>query len=556
MISVIYKKPGFLNTLQYVLGKERTNIVDSNMQGKKPEDFNEQFLATKYCNKEVKNQCAHIILSIAHTDIKHESLNNSEFRYAVREFLTDMGFLNKDGNSDSQYVAARHHDRDHEHLHIVASRIRLDGSCVRDSFDYFNSQVSTRRISAELGLEITPTTNQGIADRLKQEYGIIVPISPNRSKSIRAVNSKHKTPTSKEIIKEAIGEAIKDSPTVSTFIERLEEKNISVLPKIKGSELLGFSYLHNGVQIAGNQVYKPYSWTKLQSEYGITYDPEKDKINLHKTRFKTLLFINDKKNSDSSSDTNQSLINNNNKTVTQNQSLEITPIFSQLDLINKTKKTEKKEYNKFNIPDNKVSVTPPQESDNAIKEVEDTNSNNSEINLSLVENLRLLDQTKDNSTKKENKNIEVAESNYSKPSSSSQDSNIPHSEIKISNQDDSSADAEENIEPVQEIIAQPQFELLDAELQHLPKIITDYMLAANSPVLRGKEVTATLDGNTLTLKRNGENNPIIEAVLDNESWYTISEPKLTEYDIEQIESLQHYMQHTLSKNQTNQDFSA
>jgi hypothetical protein len=58
------------------------------------------------------------------------------------------------------------------------------------------------------------------------------------------------------------------------------------------------------------------------------------------------------------------------------------------------------------------------------------------------------------------------------------------------------------------------------------------------------------------LKRNSEDNPIMKAVLENENWYTISEPKLTEHDIEQIESLQYYMQHTLNQNQTNKDFSA
>nr|WP_265270915.1 hypothetical protein [Nostoc sp. KVJ3] len=109
-----------------------------------------------------------------------------------------MGYLPKEESSvaaTSQFVAVRHH----EHLHIIASRIRLDGSLVNDSYDYFNSQVSTRRIAAELGLEVTPTTNEAVTSKLQQEYGITALTSPNRSKSIRAVNSKHKTPTSKEI---------------------------------------------------------------------------------------------------------------------------------------------------------------------------------------------------------------------------------------------------------------------------------------------------------------------------------------------------------------------
>ena len=219
----------------------------------------------------------------------------------------------KHPHATSQFVAVRHHDRDHEHLHIIASRIRLDGSLVNDSYDYFNSQVSTRRIAAKLGLEVTPTTNEAIASRLKQEYEITVPTSPNRSSSIRAVNSKHKSPTGKEIIQSAIGEAIKDSPTVSTFIQRLEENNIGVLPKMRGDKLLGFTYIHNDVKIAGYQVYKPYSWNKLQSEYGVTYDLKRDKGILLQARTKAISHINNKhlgniedlgNNKTTSSDTN------------------------------------------------------------------------------------------------------------------------------------------------------------------------------------------------------------------------------------------------------------
>ncbi|MCC5616055.1 relaxase/mobilization nuclease domain-containing protein [Nostoc sp. CHAB 5836] len=117
----------------------------------------------------------------------HEHLSDSQYSYVAREYLKDMGYLPKEESSvaaTSQFVAVRHHDRNHEHLHIITSRIRLDGSLVNDSYDYFNSQVSTRRIAAELGLEVTPTTNEAVAPKLQQEYGITALTSPNRSKSI------------------------------------------------------------------------------------------------------------------------------------------------------------------------------------------------------------------------------------------------------------------------------------------------------------------------------------------------------------------------------------
>lgn len=289
MIPVIYKKPNFLKTLQYVLGKENAAIIQTNMAGKTPDEFNQQFLNTKYSNKAVKRQCAHLIISIAHRPDYHEHLSDSQYSYVAQEYLKDMGYLPKNksfAEAESQYVAIRHHDRDHEHLHIIASRVKLDGSLVRDSYDYFSSQVSTRRLAAQLGLEVTPTTNKSIANRLKQEYGIDTLISPNRSKSIRAVNSKHKTPTSKEIIRQAIAEAIENSPNrdISTFVEHLEKSRVQVLPKLREKQLLGFSYIHENVIIAGHQVYKPYSWKNLQAEFGFEYNPQRDYDSLRKAR--------------------------------------------------------------------------------------------------------------------------------------------------------------------------------------------------------------------------------------------------------------------------------
>ena len=277
MISVIYKKADFLDTLDYVLGKDNAVLVDTNMAGKTVADFNQQFLDTKYVNKSTTRQCAHLIISITHSPDYHEHLDDNQYGYVATEYLKEMGYLPKAFDSAaSQYVAVRHQDRNHEHLHIIASRIRLDGTTVKDSFDYFKAQETTRRLSAELGLEITPTSNNAIARKLESEYGVSSNTSPNRSKSIREVNTKHSSPSAKEIIKARIAAVVGNKLDVGTFIQRLGEGGVQVLPKLKGKELLGFSYIHDFVVIAGYQVYKPYSWKNLQAEFGMSYDPEKD----------------------------------------------------------------------------------------------------------------------------------------------------------------------------------------------------------------------------------------------------------------------------------------
>jgi hypothetical protein len=498
LIPVIYKKPNFLDTLKYVLGKDDAAIVDTNMMGTKPDEFNQQFLTIKYTNKAVKRQCAHLIISIAHRPNYHEHLSDSQYSYVAREYLKDMGYLPKEETSvaaTSQFVAVRHHDRNHEHLHIIASRIRLDGSLVNDSYDYFNSQVSTRRIAAELGLEVTPTTNEVVASKLEQEYGIITLTSPNRSKSIRAVNSKHKTPTSKEIIRQAIGEAIKDSPTVSTFIQRLEENNIGVLPKMQGEELLGFTYIHNDVKIAGYQVYKPYSWNKLRSEYGIMYDLDKDKEVIQQAKAKAIDRINSRVLS------NNDYLNNDKPTSS-----------SASDSNGDTDSNSKTLISTYTLNSNYPSEIPV-------------------IQSKLLE---------DNPTLKANNTKKKVQ---------------PHPQKQYPQQDISE---ENGLSTAKQFLEEqsshvpPSLNLLPSTLKHLPSIITDYMLVTNNFRIKGRELSASLDSNTLSVYRHGDNTPVMQTCYSQRTWYEEIPTRLTTNEIEQIESLRFFTQQALINQQRSQ----
>lgn len=593
MIPVIYKKPDFLDTLKYVLGKEDAAIVDTNMMGTSPHSFNEQFLNTKYTNKAVKRQCAHLIIAIANRPDYHEHLSNSQYSYVAREFLRDMGYLPKERapHATSQFVAVRHHDRSHEHLHIIASRIRLDGSLVNDSYDYFNSQVSTRRIAAQLGLEVTPTTNEAIASRLKQEYEITVPTSPNRSKSIRAINSLHKTPTSKEIIREAIGEAIKDSPTISTFIQRLEENNIGVLPKMRGDELLGFTYIHNDVKIAGYQVYKPYSWNKLQSKYGLSYDQGRDSSILQSSTKRAIAYISNlssrepeytahkptnSNTSASSGDTDSNTTHLPSLSIDSaapNQDLIITLVVEE-GIGQETRGRRKK-------PQPSVQSPKPEELPQLEPIVNQNPPTTVEVEA-IVEQLPTLLQQEEvvqPTPVKELFKVETQQKHKKFPQREASQTLVPShsleeqpiisldelalahsyvSEEGITTESEVSKETEE-YPPTQ--LQQPhEASLTLASTKSLPQeekiastlslIITEYMLAANSPRIRGKELSASQDGDILTVCRHSDDTPVMQTRKSDGKWYEEIPTRLTESEIKQIESLKRYIEQAQVKSQS------
>lgn len=277
MIPVIYRKADYLDTLKYVLSKKDAQIIDNNMGGNSINDFNKQFIANRLIKPDLSSPCVHLILSIANKEDNQEHLSNKQWSSVARKYLQELGYLprNDDSTAPAQYVAARHHDREHEHLHIITSQIRLDGSRVSSSFDYFKAQTATRLIAHEMGLEVTPTSCEAVSKKLDSEYGITAPTSDNRSKSIRQVKRKGNEASAKDIMFEAINGTIEKSKNTAEFIATLEEKQIYPIARLdKEQQILGFAYTHKGITIAASQISRKLSWNKFKDtiKFGISND--------------------------------------------------------------------------------------------------------------------------------------------------------------------------------------------------------------------------------------------------------------------------------------------
>ena len=137
MIANQSKNRSFRSTLEYTLEKEEAEIIDSNMGGYNPRQLAKEFGAARRLRPNFQRACGHIILSLPHREASHpqgeyhEHLDDEKYALIARRWLKEMQFLG-DGLHKSQYVIARHQDTKHEHIHIIASRIRMDGvSCTR-----------------------------------------------------------------------------------------------------------------------------------------------------------------------------------------------------------------------------------------------------------------------------------------------------------------------------------------------------------------------------------------------------------------------------------------
>ncbi len=143
MIGKQTKGRSFRGLLNYLEGKEQAELIGGNMVGKNARELSAEFRFSRQLNRKVERVVYHASLSLP----KHERLEYKTWNAIAKDYLNQMGF------DYNQYAVYRHYDQDHDHIHIVASRIKLDGTCVHDSWDYRRSEGVVRRIEQEYGLE-------------------------------------------------------------------------------------------------------------------------------------------------------------------------------------------------------------------------------------------------------------------------------------------------------------------------------------------------------------------------------------------------------------------
>jgi len=90
------------------------------------------------------NRTYHLVISLHPED---RSLDMKELRHVVENLVDTLGF------SEHQYIAARHNDKDHEHVHVAINKIHPDTLRIHSpAWDHQKLFEAGRALEAELGL--------------------------------------------------------------------------------------------------------------------------------------------------------------------------------------------------------------------------------------------------------------------------------------------------------------------------------------------------------------------------------------------------------------------
>lgn len=144
MISKVMAGSSFAGALGYASEKEKAEFITKGGVFHDDAKSIAEEMRANADQRNIKAPVMHVALSLP----PGERATADQWRIAAETYLQKMGFdLDK-----SQYAVYRHHDRDHDHIHIVANRVQLDGQLISDSHHWRRSHEATRHAEKAAGL--------------------------------------------------------------------------------------------------------------------------------------------------------------------------------------------------------------------------------------------------------------------------------------------------------------------------------------------------------------------------------------------------------------------
>ncbi len=253
MIGKHVKGKSFRELLDYLFGKEGARYIGGNMEGTNPRELATEFGLSRKLNPKVSRAVYHASLSLPH----HENLDDDTWHEIAQKYLQAMGF------KMNQYIVVRHVDREHDHAHIAASRIQLDGTTVSDSWDNRRSEVIIRKLEKEYNLQSVPASWE--KDKHSPSTGERRQLARTGEESVRVK------------LQRSLDEATQDHPIMPELIGQLQQQGINVrVGYTRTGKVKGISYQLDSVAFSGTHLGKAYTFAGLQKHRGVSYIPQRD----------------------------------------------------------------------------------------------------------------------------------------------------------------------------------------------------------------------------------------------------------------------------------------
>ncbi len=255
MIAKQIKGKDFYGVLAYNEKKVEQgegHIIDSNMNLDKTVAMTKEFNLVRQLRPRLGKAVYHVSLNLT----PGENLSDEDFNLLGLDYLVQMGF------DDNQYIIYRHTDQEHQHIHIIANRVKFSGEVVSDSKDYERSELVVRKLEKKYGLE------EFVEKKVKNKSNLT---KQEIEKSLRTGEVPIKL-----LLQGKIDNSLLLSNNLEQFVRNLTTQGI--YPKFNASKstgrVTGISFRYDDVIYKGSTLGRKYSWNNIIKKIG--YEQSRD----------------------------------------------------------------------------------------------------------------------------------------------------------------------------------------------------------------------------------------------------------------------------------------
>ena len=237
MIGKQTKGTSFGGCVRYVLKEEKSKLLEAVGVDGSPEQMAEQFELQALLNDKVKNIVGHTSLNFSPEDGKRLKSDDALMLQIAHDYMKLMGIEN------TQYIIARHIDREHPHCHIVFNRVDNDGKTISDKNDFRRNEKACKMLTAKYRLYFANGKEHIKEERLRP-YD----------------RAKH------EIYK-ALKEELPKVQNWTDLKDALADRDIDMKFKVSRTtrEIQGVKFEYNGFSFSGSKVSREFSYLNIDN---------------------------------------------------------------------------------------------------------------------------------------------------------------------------------------------------------------------------------------------------------------------------------------------------
>lgn len=264
MIAKVTKGSNPRGAIAYVLSKgDHSHLIGGTMSGSTVAEISQEFAGVIGQRPDIKRPVWNVSLTLP----EGERLTDEDWAHAARRLLERIG---RDPDN-ILFAVVRHTDTAHDHIHIVSSRVGVDGKVWEVWQDAHRTIEAAKELEQDLGLTHVPVPEQA-QERKRITNGEYWQSDRRAEDPVRFR------------LQALVDEALADKPTAIAFVRRLEASGVSVRPNLVSTgRLNGFSFELDGISFKGSQLGKAYGLKGLLNR-GLSYVPERDAEELAKQK--------------------------------------------------------------------------------------------------------------------------------------------------------------------------------------------------------------------------------------------------------------------------------